>query len=186
MKAARPDFSKIGLQREAGWDASIRLGGTTIWGANEVTLSKSLEALRNAIVTASGLHLTTTKAVLRKLVRENLGQAALDERMFSAVVGSVLRVGHLDTLLCASKNDRLFPVLVSQERIEALALALDTARQMLRESDLVTVPELEAVLFGKRAYNTWSSSSHVLGHLAFLGFGLIDESGDCHLIKGLV
>jgi len=188
-KPARPAIAPIrlatnrqDLARSATNAASTRLGGVSVWAATEDELSAGIGALGEAISACAKLHLSLTKAVLRKLVRARRSDSQIEDRLFSALLGSVLRRGELDVMVCASKNDRRFRVILHASQIDRFKQALTTAETMLRTERAIEVPRLEKVIFGKRSYNTWSSTSHVLGRISYLGLGRLDADGRCHLV----
>jgi hypothetical protein len=157
----------------------------SVWAPTSDDLQRGLEALSGEIADAARLHLTITKSVLRKLVRERLDDSLLENRLFSAVLGYTLRSGKLDAFVAASANDRPFRVLIHYSQKTRFDEALCAARDLLRRHKSLDVPTLERAVFGKRSYNTWSSTSHALGRLAYLGLATLDEAGTGHLVSDL-
>ncbi len=146
-----------------------KFGGVTLWAANEEQFSSALNALRAGIEYVASMYLTTTKNVLRKKVEEHLKTERIEDRVFSAILGWSLRIGNLDTLICSSINDRPFRVIIHPVQLVRWAGALNLATGMLLKQDILLIRELEAKLFGARAYNTWSSTAHVLSYLNYKG-----------------
>lgn len=165
--------------------ASRRLGGVTVWAPTPEDLEVGLRTVSTAIMDCARVHLSITKSVLRKLVREHLKESTVEDRLFSAVLGYSMRIGGLDSFVASSANDRPFRVLIHRSQKERFDEALRVARRLLLQQSTISVPILEKALFGNRAYNTWSSTSHVLGRLSYLGFSTLDDEGACRLVPGL-
>jgi hypothetical protein len=149
--------------------AHVQMGGITLWAEDAKTLAAGVLEFQRAISQVAQSHLSTTRAVLKKLVREALGGERLEDRVFSAVLGSVLRSGDIDTVICASKYDKGYRVYVHQAQQQAWASACSKALDLCRERGIISVRELETAIFGERRYNTWSSASHVLAYLTYRG-----------------
>jgi hypothetical protein len=178
--------SRQGLRNATARAASIKLGGVSVWASSETELSTGIEELGKAIALCSKTHLSITKSVLRKLVRDHRSESEIEDRLFSAVLGYLLRRGELDATVCASENDRAFRVLLHSSQIERFGGALTAAEVMLREDRIIEVPRLEKIIFGQRSYNTWSSTAHILGRLSYLGLGRLDDRGTCRLVEEVV
>ena len=168
--------------RSAADAAARRLGGVTVWAPSPEDLDRGIETLSTAIIDCARVHLSITKSVLRKLVRARLEQSTVEDRLFSAVLGYTLRVGELDSFVASSANDRPFRVLIHRSQKERFEQAIQIACRLLRKQSSLTVPVLEKAIFRARAYNTWSSTSHVLGRLSYRGFASLDDEGGCHLV----
>lgn len=161
---------------------SRRLGGVTVWAPTPVKLERGIDQLSDAIDECASAHLSITKAVLRKLVRERLPACKIEDRLFSAVLGSTLRSGLLDAIVCASENDKPYRVLIHRAQLPRFAEATKTAITMLRRNGTIAVPLLEKAIFGNRSYNTWSSTAHVLARLSYLGLAQLGEEGRCSIV----
>jgi len=175
--------SQQGLRNAAPRAASTKLGGVSIWAESESELSAGIEEVGEAIAHCAKAHLSITKVVLRKLVRDYRSDFKIEDRLFSAILGYVLRHGRLDAIVCASDSDRAFRVLLHSSQINRFACALEAAGKMLRENRIIEVRHLEKVVFGQRSYNTWSSTAHLLGRLSYLGLGKLDDRGTCRLVE---
>src|SRR5207237_964371 len=77
--------------------------------------------------TCARTHLSTTRLVLRKLVRE-ASRHETEDRIFSAVLGKSLRLGALDALLCAPESDKAYRVFIHQTRLDRFDRGLVAAR----------------------------------------------------------
>lgn len=148
----------------------MRLGGTTLWASDPQILESAVDALSQAIQATTGTFLTCTKAVLKKNVAQSVAYELPDDRIFNAVLGKCLRQGMLDELMVSSINDKPFRVLFSQHQRMALLDAISIAKIHLSNETRSVVRDVEARIFRSRAYSTWSSTSHVLGHLSYAGF----------------
>jgi hypothetical protein len=161
---------------------SRRLGGVTLWAPTAADHQSGIRGLSDAIAECAGAHLTATKTVLRTLVRKQLPDSDVEDRVFAAVLGFTLRIGLLDAIVCASEKDKPYRVFIHRTQLSRFANALETATVLLRRSGTTTVPVLETALFGTRSYNTWSSTSHVLARLSYLGLARIGGEGRCSLV----
>src|SRR4051812_8934381 len=81
--------------------ASLRLGGVTIYAANERDLLRSYTTIAGAIDECSKPHLSLTRIVLNSEVRNHLN-VTIDKRIFGAILGSQLRLGILDSIPCTT------------------------------------------------------------------------------------
>lgn len=160
-----------------------KFGGITLWSTSEEQLNSGIAQVQAAIESCSKEHLTITRNVLRKLVRDRL-RVEVDDKVFSAILGSLLRSGAVDAILCASKNDKSYRVLIHREQLGRFQKAVDAALGMLESGATVEVRELERAVFGKRAYNTWSSASHIFSYLSYKGRTELGETGSCALVHG--
>lgn len=175
--------SRKGLPRATSRATSAKLGGVSVWAESEEQLATGIEDLSEAIAHCAKGHLSITKAVLRKIVRDHRSESEIEDRLFSAVLGYVLRRGELDATVCASETDRAFRVLIHVSQLDRFYQALATAEALLRKERIIEVPQLEKMIFGKRSYNTWSSTAHILGRLSYLGLGKLDDRATCHLVE---
>jgi hypothetical protein len=179
IKTRRDDV--VGLSVNDAPPASVKLGGTTLWAAEPDTLRSGLQDLEAAILQSASVHLTTVRNVLGKLVRDSLGAYELDDKLFSAVLGAVLRSGRMDSLIVASKNDKTFRVFIHGQQSDPWQRAKETALTLLKTGNILTIPDLESRIFKHRAYNTWSSASHVLAHLSYYGTVRLLDDGSARL-----
>jgi hypothetical protein len=164
--------------------ASVKLGGTNVWARNAAALDDGIRDLSRSIEAVLLNHLTAARAVLKKQVQNHLGD--LDDRVFGAVLGMCERTAHVDELVVCSMRDRPYRAYFHGSRVAALEHALQLARSALTSADSVQVRELESLIFGAHRYNTWSSSAHVLGHLAYTGSAEEFERGVFRQVAGLL
>lgn len=149
-------------------DASIRLGGITLYAPSDRILKAAIQRASEVICLHSAAHLTLTRVNLRSKVRCDLAEAQ-DDRIFSALLGLQLRLGHIDVITCAASSGRSYQVLVHESRFPQLEQNLEAASACLERNRVLTVKDLEKTLFGTRLWGTWSSTSHILAHLVFRG-----------------
>lgn len=160
----KSDFRMTGRE-----PVSRMVGGIRVWGESAQSLDEQLETLKAVVEVQASRHLSIARVVLKKLVVTDLGISSMEDRLFSAVLGAALRSGKLESVVCASKNDRGYRVYLESGRLLQWRDALTKAISLLEHRRVVQVRELERQIFGARAYNTWSSSSHVLAHLSYRG-----------------
>ena len=183
IKTRRED---VELTASAKGVASIRLGGITLWAAEEKQLAIALKELRTAIEEVLASHLTVAKNVLKKLVQDRLGGAPIEDKVFSAVLGWALRCGNIDAIVCGSKNDKPFRVFIHASHLPQWRNAVEDATAILLAKHELIVRHLEKRIFCARAYNTWSSTAHVLGYLSYRGVAEFIQNDTCRLVEDLL
>jgi hypothetical protein len=166
VKSLRDRVRPLRRTRDA---ASMRLGGVTAWAENADVLKTGIRELQDSIEQTAALHLTVVRSVLKKLVVQRLDSLDLDDKVFSGVLGAALRSGRMDSVVCGSTNDKPYRVLMHASRSTRWLQSRETALEMLRTQGMVRVRDLEGKIFGARAYNTYSSTMHVLARLSYLG-----------------
>lgn len=163
--------------------ASLKLGGTTVWGENEHVLEAGIRELKASIEQTAASHLTIIRPVLKKLVAQSLESVEMDDKVFSAVLGAALRSGRLDSVACSSINDRPYRILIHVSQSARWREASDTALELLKKQGMLRIRDLESEIFGVRAYNTYSSTSHVLARLNYLGIVRLADDGALSMMK---
>jgi hypothetical protein len=161
----------------------MRLGGVTAWAENDDILAAGVRELQVSIEQTAALHLTVVRSVLKKLVVQSLESSDLDDKVFSGVLGAALRSGRLDSVVCGSTNDKPYRVLMHVSRSARWSQCRETALEMLRIQGMVRVRDLESKIFGARAYNTYSSTMHVLARLSYLGVVRLEGDTAYFMIK---
>jgi hypothetical protein len=183
--ASQIGCNRAEIEAAAGTDQlmSLKLGGTTLWSSSGPALDEAVTSLSECIDKSAQAFLTCTKAVLKKAVMQSIGTTEIDDRIFGAVLGMQLRLGKLDELLVASKNDRLYRVYFSTSCRQRLLQSIEITRAQLIKENRVAVKDVESKIFGPRKYNTWSSTSHILGHLNFSGFARQTDEMEYKLVS---
>jgi hypothetical protein len=178
MKRSDKSGARLSVARpETNGAAQVRLGGIVLWGPNDDIIAEEVSRLTDAIVQCARLHLSITRPVLRKLVCEMLSEN-VEERVFSALLGSTLRLGLIDALFCGSENDKAYRVFVHASQIERFERALRSTQTQIDRLGRLTVGEVEEAVFGSREYNTWSSSLHILARLSYLGICTFESKNE--------
>ena len=126
-----------------------------------------------------------TRNVLGKLSREEAGIDRIERRLLGAVLGRQLRLGRLESIVCSSIQGKLFRVYVSSENVEKFRVSMVTAREILWDKSVLEVRMLEKEIFRRRSYNTWSSSSHLLARLVYMGVAEQIDKYSVRLTPGL-
>lgn len=168
-----------------GRPARTKLGAVNIYAPNEATLASELGIMSKAIDLHSHGHLLIARNVLSKLVRVELSLPTLDRRLFGAVLGMRLRLGFLDAVVCSSVNEKNYRVYLHKDNVDKVEAAIIVARSLLRSQQSVAVSDLESKIFGERRYNTFSASSHILAHLAFIGEAELIDRFSARMTPGL-
>jgi hypothetical protein len=160
----------LGLTTRANGDAdaSLQLGGVTVYAPTESVLQSAVDAIGDAIARASAAHLTLTRVTLASQVKELLG-VGIEKRAFGAILGQQLRLGALDCIACAATSGQVFRIYVHEKRINEFKDYLHMARDELQRRGILEVRDLEAKVFGHRRWGTWSSAMHLLARLVQMG-----------------
>lgn len=149
--------------------ATARLGGIQVYARSERDLAEGLAFSISAIERISSRYLTTARNVLGKALRDELEVELMDKRLQSALLGHALRHGVIDAITILSKNDLSFRVFFQASKRTELNSAIEWARNRGASKGSIEITDVEQHLFGQRRYNSWSSSSHVIGRLSYLG-----------------
>lgn len=139
-----------------------------LYGSTQLCIARDMAKIGNAIDACGKRHMSVTRSVLQKLVSDTLGER-LEKRVFGAVLGSRIRAAQFQALLCEAELGSEFRVFIHVTQIERFHAGMSQALQMLRSARSLMVKEVEGALFPARAYNTWSSASHLLARHAFEG-----------------
>lgn len=146
----------------------VQLGGVTVYGQTRQQTIQAIQEIGQTIDDQGKSHLSITRPVLQKLVSDKIGER-IERRLFGAILGSRVRFGQFEALLCEAEEGAEFRVFIHTDQIRRFRTALRDTQIILERSDEVIVKEIEDTLFPARAYNTWSSTSHVLARLVFEG-----------------
>jgi hypothetical protein len=148
--------------------ASVQLGGVTVYGQSEGEIVRTIDEISQILDDQGTRHLSATRPVLQKLVSDEIGEK-IERRLFGAILGSRIRVGVFEAWLCEAEQGSEFRVFIHRSQVKRFKKALNDTLIMLRDEGEVLVKQIERTLFPARSYNTWSSTSHVLGRLVFQG-----------------
>jgi hypothetical protein len=176
---------ELSLTRAARNTASVNLGRTAIYGSSSEKLQHDISIVGEAIDRCSRGHLTLAKVVLAKLVRDDLKLSTLNRRLFGALLGRQLRLGHLDAVLCESTGGKTFWAIVNGQRLADFQNAAMTAENLLKTQRVLSIKEVESTLFSTRSYGTWSSAAHVCAHLVYFGRAQYDDDNILSRPEGL-
>lgn len=149
-------------------DSALKLGGITVFGKNEIALLDGIRTVADAIGMVSRSHLTLTRTNLRCEVRK-LFETEIDDRVFSGILGSELRKGAMDSLVCAAASGKTYRILVHAARLSEFDKWLADATRRLRTNRVIQVRDVEQMAFGSRRWGTWSSALHILTRAVRLG-----------------
>jgi hypothetical protein len=160
---------KVSLKRpQSGAVESVKLGGIVIYGRTMGQITDEIDRVGKAIAECGKAHLSATRPVLQKLVSEMIGQR-LEKRLFGAILGSRIRMAEFAVLLCEAEQGSGFRIFVHITQLGHFRTCMGHALQMLRDARSLIVKDLEGRIFPMRAYNTWSSASHLLARHVFEG-----------------
>lgn len=165
MQPSRPILS---LARQCDDDAFVRLGGAFVYARDDHALNSAMNCATETIGRHSSGHLSLTRANLRNLVKTELGEAE-DDRLFGALLGLQLRRGQIDSVVCAAPSGKTFRVFVHVTRIDEFHDCVRRTIEQLRELRVVELCHVEQAVFSQRRWGTWSSTSHILARMMFLG-----------------
>jgi len=162
-------FSRDTDVLNASQPAAMRLGGITVYAPTEADLTRGINRLSGAIRDAVGLHPSLDRKLLLFVAAKELAERP-DRRVFAAVLGRELSLGHMDCVPCASINGKTFRVYIADERIPDFLHRVDEIRTWLRRVRVLTVSEVRKRFFPQIGWGAWSSSAHLLARAAQLGF----------------
>jgi hypothetical protein len=151
-----------------GAPASLQLGGVTLYGATTSALRAAVESIGEAICQSSAAHPTLTKVTLASEVKKVVG-LIIEKRVFGSILGQQLRLGAVDCVPCAAISGKVFRIYLHESRADEFISYLGVAEDQLRQAGVMEVRQLEARLFGRRKWGTWSSTLHVLARLVQKG-----------------
>ncbi len=164
---------------------SLKLGGIKLWAKSESELTKSIDRIRNAIDRSLAEHLTVARPVLKKIVEKKMAVGSIDKRIFSAVLGTTLRNADADCIVVSAQSDKPYRVYLGKTQTEKWRIACAKALALLNSKEIVLVRDLETLIFNSRAYNTWSSTLHVLARLSYLGTVEYATEDSFRLVRGI-
>lgn len=159
--------------------AMLRLGGVTIYAANELELENAFNMVAAAIDYCSSLHLSMRRVTLSSEVKNHLNPA-IDRGAFGAILGAQLKMGTLDSIPCATVTGKIFRVYVHKRQLDVFQDYLQTAAAELRRRRVVHVRDIEETLFRERGWGTWDSALHILARLVQIGRACyVDDKSFC-------
>jgi hypothetical protein len=147
---------------------SVQLGGVAIYASERVDLDALVEELGEVLCEASSRHLSLDRGSLRKVMSELVG-TQVEDRIFGALLGRALRLGHIVSVPCLSEGSRVFRVHVAAPRLAEFESARSQLAKRAAETTIVSVTETERLILGQRRWGTWSSASHLLASAAERG-----------------
>jgi hypothetical protein len=147
--------------------AQIQLGGITLYAADEARLRRGIDRVSQAILTGISSHPSLDRKLLLSVTATLMGER-LDQRVFDAVLGSQLRMGHLDRLPAISPSGSVFRILVAAERREQFDLHCRDVADWARRDGRVTIKAVRLRYFGD-GWGAWSSAAHIVARLALIG-----------------
>jgi hypothetical protein len=148
--------------------AFVSFGGTTLYAKSQAILDAAIERLQKTVLWVCREHLILPRAVLNKLVTEQLAEE-LDRSLVGAIVGRLLSLGELEALPCLSVNSLPFTAVASARRVAELGEMILRAEDLLRRNGTLSPREVQALCFPDRGWGTYVASSLILNHLAYLG-----------------
>jgi hypothetical protein len=151
-----------------GGTASARLGGVSIYSESARSLQEDLKLLGDEIVVQSAILPSIERKALRYLVCKKLGEE-IEDRLFGAVLGSQMRMGHIDSIGCAADSGKVFRVLINAERLEVFQQRLIEVRLLLRKRNELRISEVRDLYSPGGEWGTWSAAKHLLSRLTQIG-----------------
>jgi hypothetical protein len=148
--------------------ATISLGGVTLYAESERTLKRGFDRLSDAIVRGLDAHASLDRRLLLNAVARDLDDW-LDQRVFGAVLGGQLRLGRVESIPCASINDKAFRVYVSADGCVTFLHRVEEVRTWLQEVRALKVRDVQSRYFPNGGWGTWSCAAHILARVVLIG-----------------
>jgi hypothetical protein len=149
-----------------------RIGGVAVYTWVDTDIHELIGRVCETMDSTIAGFLSATRSVIIAAVRDSFSFTGEPRKLLSAILNLRLHFGKADTILCSAISGKSFPVIVSADRTDDFTKAIESTRQLLRARNEVTVADVERMVFGPRAYNTWSSSSHLLARLVKQGMAV--------------
>jgi hypothetical protein len=165
--------------------AVAKLGGLEVGAKSQALLERGLDVVSSTILQLCAGQRSITRPVISKLVRDQLGLEAPEQKILSAVMGRCLRFGQLDCRKVAATSGEPYRILIHSDRIQQFDDAREWVAQCLRKRSLITVRDIEAHLYEARQYNSWSACSHLMASLVYAGQAEFIDQATCQHTPGL-
>lgn len=159
----------IYTRRLPNLNASLQLGGITLYGNTESEISETISDASMSIENKLHQHIMLTMRGIRQGIIDTI-VAEKPERVFSAIFGRLLSTGKIKVFLCQSYLHARYRAYVHSERTTRLETALTSCLRLLNKQTASSVSQVEEELFGSRAWGTWSISAMLIDRLAAIGF----------------
>lgn len=148
--------------------AETKLGGIRIFARSPRELEQGLRQLSVLINDNLAAHASLDRRALLRRVADAAGEW-LDQRVFSAVLGSQLRVGRADSILCAAESGRVFRVLVARENLAAFHGRVRQLGQALKNAQRLWVRDVRDLFFPAGGPGAWTYARHICARAVFVG-----------------
>lgn len=146
---------------------SIMLGGVPLYGPSVERVEAYVTRLQGGLIKTANERLTTDRALLYAATAD-LHEGLVD-RLFNAVVGSVLKVGSVDALMCESINGKQFRVFVGAERRSDVSTAIDKVVALAAGVDRLSVRSIKEQCSKLDRNMDWAAASRLAGLVVWRG-----------------
>jgi hypothetical protein len=169
--------TKLGLYenasqlRPASRSPAVRqFGGIKVFAQTQSKLEEGIKLLSAAICNVLLTNSTLTPSLTRYLVSEEIG-CEVPRRVFSAVLGSVLRSGALDTVICEGSQGTAFRVVVHRSKLAEFEARVSEIGGRLCREKLVAISDVRDEFFSAKSKGDWTKAMFVVARLVRLGLG---------------
>jgi hypothetical protein len=148
--------------------AEIPVGGITIYGETQDQIMSAIAAVMDEIDGSLADHLCMNKRGFKGKVCTSIS-AEHPERVFSAIFGLMVSEGRVQIAECLAMNGSSYRAYFLSAKRNILERALEAAFVRILKSSSCALKDVEVILFGKRAWGTWTQTSMIVDILASNG-----------------
>lgn len=167
------------LPERSGRGASRQFGGTRIFAATERDLAREVDCVSKAIVDTCAATPALTPSMLRYLVEQDL-TAKLPKRVFGALLGSQLRTGGLDAVVCEGVQRTPYRVILHSDRVSEFSGRVREIARHLVQGRMMRISDVRDKYFPQKPKGSWTHAMYLAARLVRLGFA---EYPDQYCIK---
>lgn len=151
--------------------ARKRFGGIELYAYGNDQLEQDIASIRSSIIKVADESGPVTSGLMRYLVGMRLNQE-ISQRIFNAILGSELRSGRLDGLMCKSHTGKAFRVVLKSDAKKAFEERLRSCLKILPSAGRFKISSIRRHLYPEDSRGEWTKAYYVASRLAQIG--LID------------
>ena len=149
--------------------AVLSLGGTRIYGPDEITLREGLKTVSKIILSCSQRQSCIDANYLLGLCRQEL-DVPIAKNIFHAALGREARLGNVERPVLRTAHGKSYRVVVSGKRIDEYRKQVSEVIEMARNTRDISVRDVQDTFYPKREKGTWFVAQQILQRVAYLGF----------------
>ncbi len=148
-----------------------QLGGLRIYSRSKRQLDAGIDRLAAVISETSQKSPGLTPSLLRYVAGERIG-TQIPKRVFSAVLGSLLRRGQLDAVICEGPEGTRFRVILERYRLSEFQDRVKETTSLLCAKKTLAIAFLRDRYFPGTAKGRWTHAMFIAARLVRLGIAL--------------